>query len=74
MQSRINRQQEKFFIEISIVDQLKALFNRKGFYNDLQYRLTVKMLKNIQWNYLSEVNEAQEISFLSRQYFIYLEH
>ena len=29
---------KNFFIEIPIIDQLKALFNRKGFYNDLQHR------------------------------------
>ena len=33
---------KSFSIEIPIVDQLKALFSRKGFYNDLQYRFNHK--------------------------------
>ena len=33
---------KSFFIEIPIVDQLKTLFSRKGFYNDLQHRFNRK--------------------------------
>ena len=36
-----------FFIEIPIFDQLKALFNRKGFYNDLQHRFNRKNAKQL---------------------------
>lgn len=35
---KIDQQNMPFFIELSIIDQLKALFSRKGFYNDLTYR------------------------------------
>ena len=31
-------QNKHFFLELPVIDQLKALFKRKGFYNDLQYR------------------------------------
>ena len=36
---------KSFFIEIPIIDQLKALFSRKGFYNSLNHRF-VRTKKN----------------------------
>ena len=36
----LSQQNTPFFLELSIVDQLKALFSRKGFYNDLGHRFT----------------------------------
>ena len=37
-----------FFIELSITDQLKALFNRQGFYSDLGHRFDRHQTDNIE--------------------------
>ena len=42
MQPGINSTGYIIFLELSIVDQLKSMFNRKGFYNDLGHRLNRK--------------------------------
>ena len=36
----LSQQNTPFFLELSIVDQLEALFSWKGFYNDLGHRFT----------------------------------
>lgn len=41
-QSEISEQNRCFFIQLSIIDQLKAIFSRKGFYNDLLHRFSRK--------------------------------
>ena len=41
-QQLLNQQNTPFFLELSIADQLKALFSRKGFYNDLGHQFTRK--------------------------------
>ena len=43
----IDHQSTPFFIELSIIDQLKALFNRQGFYNDLAHRFNRHQSDNI---------------------------
>lgn len=45
---KIDQQNMPFFIELSIIDQLKALFSRKGFYNDLTYRFYRNQTNNIE--------------------------
>ena len=39
-QSEISEQNKCFFIQLSIIDQLKAMFSQKGFYNDLLHRFS----------------------------------
>ena len=41
-QAEISEQNRCFFIQLSIIDQLKAMFSRKGFYNDLLHRFNRK--------------------------------
>lgn len=35
---QLSQQDKPFFLELSIIDQLKSLFSHKGFYNDLGHR------------------------------------
>ena len=37
-----------FFIELSIIDQMKAIFSRKGFYSDLAHRFCRHQSDNIE--------------------------
>lgn len=39
---QLTQQDIPFFLELSIIDQLKSLFSRKGFYNDLGHRFNRK--------------------------------
>ena len=41
-QSEVSEQNRCFFIQLSIIDQLKTMFSRKGFYNDLLHRFSRK--------------------------------
>lgn len=45
---KIDHQSTPFFIELSIIDQLKALFNRQGFYTDLTHRFYRHQTDNIE--------------------------
>ena len=45
-QSEISEQNRCFFIQLSIIDQLKAMFSQKGFYNDLLHRFSRKKKNN----------------------------
>ena len=38
----MSEQNRCFFIQLSIIDQLKAMFSQKGFYNDLLHRFSRK--------------------------------
>ena len=44
----IDQQSMPFFIELSIIDQMKALFSRKGFYSDLAHRFCRHQSDNIE--------------------------
>ena len=45
---KIDHQSTPFFIELSIIDQLKALFNRQGFYTDLAHCFNRHQTDNIE--------------------------
>ena len=45
---KFDHQSTPFFIELSIIDQLKALFNRQGFYSDLAHRFNRHQTDNIE--------------------------
>ena len=45
---KISHQNLSFFIELSIIDQLKALFNCQGFYSDLGHRFDWHQTDNIE--------------------------
>lgn len=53
--------QKTIFIEILLVDQLKVLFNRKGFYNDLKHRFTRKKHNDIEDIYDGEIYQKHAL-------------